>query len=139
MFQLIWALSVRTRYFLRRYMPTNILLDAIRTRRGLRWRVPAMALAIPYLYAASICAELAEDGGPGWLHLFVMLFIWDALKMAWIGPMSVFELLRVRIVKRRENYRRVPENEQLDTSNGSVSLPDAGPTVTAETASRGSI
>lgn len=36
MFRLIWALSVRARYFLRRYMPTNILLDAIRTRRGLR-------------------------------------------------------------------------------------------------------
>lgn len=69
MFRLIWALSVRTRYFLRRYMPTNILLDAIRIRRGLRWGVPAMVLAIPYLYAASICAQLAENGGPGWLHL----------------------------------------------------------------------
>lgn len=139
MFRLIWALSVRTRYFLRRYMPTNILLDAIRTRRGLRWGVPAMVLAIPYLYAASICAQLAENGGPGWLHLLVLLFIWNALKMAWIGPMSAFELLRVRIVKRRENHSRLPEVEQLDTSNGSVSLPDAGPTATTETASRGSI
>ena len=31
MFRLIWIASVYTRYFLRRYMPTNILLDAIRT------------------------------------------------------------------------------------------------------------
>ncbi len=97
MFRLIWALSVRTRYYLRRYMPTNILLDAIRTRRGLRWGVPAMALTIPYLYAASICAQLAEDGGPGWLHLLVMLFIWNALKFAFIGPISLVLLIRVRI------------------------------------------
>ena len=27
MFRLIWIASVHTRYFLRRYMPTNILLD----------------------------------------------------------------------------------------------------------------
>ncbi|WP_330166653.1 MULTISPECIES: hypothetical protein [unclassified Brevibacterium] len=32
--RLIWTVSVRTRYFLRRYMPTNILLDAIRTHRS---------------------------------------------------------------------------------------------------------
>ncbi|CDK01599.1 conserved hypothetical protein [Microbacterium sp. C448] len=95
MFRLIWAVSVRTRYFLRRYMPTNMLLDAIRTRRGLRWGVPAMVLAIPYLYAASICAQLAEDGGPGWLHLLVMLFVWNALKFAFIGPISLVLLIRV--------------------------------------------
>lgn len=96
MFRLIWALSIRARYFLRRYMPTNILLDAIRTRRGLRWGVPAMVLAIPYLYAASICAQLAENGGPGWLQLLVLLFIWNALKCAFIGPISLALLLRAR-------------------------------------------
>lgn len=86
----------RTRYFLRRYMPTNILLDAIRTRRGLRWGVPAMALAIPYLYAASICAQLAENGGPGWLNLLVLLFIWNAMKFTLTGPVSLILLLRAR-------------------------------------------
>lgn len=35
MFRMIWIVSVHTRYLLRRYMPTNIALDAIRTRRGL--------------------------------------------------------------------------------------------------------
>lgn len=105
MFRLIWALSVRTRYYLRRYMPTNILLDAIRTRRGLRWGAPAMALAIPYLYAASICTQLAEEGGPGWLHLLVLLFIWNALKFTVTGPVSLILLLQARArdrVARRE-------------------------------------
>ena len=49
MIRQLWTLSVHTRAFLRRYMPTNILLDAIRTRRGLKWGVPAMLLAVPYL------------------------------------------------------------------------------------------
>ena len=33
MFRLIWTLSVRTRDYLHRYMPSNRLLAAIRTRR----------------------------------------------------------------------------------------------------------
>lgn len=45
MTRLLWALSVRIRYFLRRYMPTNILLDLIRTRRGLKRGSPALTWA----------------------------------------------------------------------------------------------
>lgn len=55
-------------------MPTNILLDAIRTRRGLKWGVPAMFLAGPYLLAASVCNTLIAHGGPGWLNLFCPAF-----------------------------------------------------------------
>jgi hypothetical protein len=65
MFRLIWIGSVYTRYFLRRYMPTNILLELIRTRGGLKWGVPAMLLALPYLYVASFLTVLIEDGAPG--------------------------------------------------------------------------
>lgn len=75
MFRSIWVASAHTRYFLRRYMPTNIVLDAIRTRRGLKWGVPAMLLAVPYLYAASLLTVLIDDGAPGWLYLLVLLFI----------------------------------------------------------------
>ena len=97
MIRLIWAASVHTRCFLRRYMPTNILLDAIRTRRGLKWGIPAMLLAIPYLLIANVCVRLIEDGAPGWLHLVVLWAIWNMLKMLWIGPISVVLLLRARI------------------------------------------
>lgn len=85
MLQLIWTASAHTRYYLRRYMPTNIALDAIRTRRGLKWGVPAMLLAAPYLYAASVCTTLIDNGGPGWLHILVLLFVWNAFKMLWIA------------------------------------------------------
>lgn len=49
MFRLIWIASIHIRYFMRRWMPSNILLDKIRTRRGLKYGVSAMLLAIPYL------------------------------------------------------------------------------------------
>ena len=98
MIRLIWTVSVHTRYFLRRYMPTNILLDAIRTRRrGLKWGIPAMLLAIPYLLIANVCVQLIEDDAPGWLHLAVLWAIWNMLKMLWIGPVSAVLLIRARV------------------------------------------
>nr|WP_313539967.1 sulfate permease [Leifsonia aquatica] len=106
MIRLIWAASIRTRYFLRRYMPTNIALAAIRTRRGLKWGIPAMLLAAPYLLAASICAKLLNDDGPGWLNLFVILFIWNALKFIIMGPVSVILLTKARVREATANRRR---------------------------------
>ena len=105
MFRLIWTVSVHTRYFLRRYMPTNVLLDAIRTRRGLKWGLPAMLLVAPYLYVAGILRVVIEDGGPGWLHLLVLLCVWNAMKFAIMGPVSLVLLLRVRAAEWRD--RRV--------------------------------
>ena len=64
MFRLIWTLSVRTRDYLHRYMPSNRLLAGIRTRRGLKWGIPAMLVALPYILIASICSGSAADG-PG--------------------------------------------------------------------------
>lgn len=116
MFRLIWTFSVRTRYFLPRYMPTNILLDAIRARRGLRWGVLAMLLAIPYLYPAGICVQLIEDGGPGWLHLLVLLYIYNAMKFAIMGPVSLVLLLRARVREHVEQRRKQRADRQLMVS-----------------------
>ncbi|MBN6811302.1 sulfate permease [Kocuria marina] len=96
MLRLIWTLSVHTRNFLRRYMPTNRLLDAIRTRRGLKWGVPAMLLAIPYLLAAAVFRGLIEGGGLGWLNLLVLLCLWNSMKLVIIGPVSLVLLIRAR-------------------------------------------
>lgn len=97
MIRQLWTLSVQTRAFLRRYMPTNILLDAIRTRRGLKWGVPAMLLAVPYLLAASTFTTLIADGGPGWLNLLVLLCLWNTMKFIIMGPVSLILLARVRV------------------------------------------
>lgn len=86
MIALMWNVSTALRGYLRYYMPTNILLDLIRTRRGLRWGIPATIALVPaYLYAASITTTLIERGGPGWLNVLVLLFIWNAMKFGWMG------------------------------------------------------
>lgn len=114
MMRLIWAASVYTRYFTRRYMPTNILLDAIRTRRrGLKWGAPAMLLAIPYLLIANVCVQLIQDDGPGVLHMVVLWAIWNVLKMLWIGPISVALLIRARLREARARRIRSRAHETL--------------------------
>ncbi|WP_286967970.1 MULTISPECIES: sulfate permease [Arsenicicoccus] len=108
MFRLIWTLSVHTRDYLHRYMPSNRLLTAIRTRRGLKWGIPAMLIALPYLLMASICSGAAADGGPGWLHLIVLWACWNALKFIIMGPVSVALLIRARLreTANRRDQRR---------------------------------
>jgi hypothetical protein len=103
MFGLILGVTARTHYALRRFMPTNILLDAIHTRRGLKWGVPAMLLAVPYAFATVPCAGLAQAGGSAWLNVLALLFAWNALKILVAGPVTVVRLLRVR---RREAIAR---------------------------------
>ena len=57
------------------------------------------------LYVASFLIVLIEDGGPGWLYLPVLLCIWNAMKFAIMGPVSLVLLLRVRAAEWRD--RRV--------------------------------
>jgi hypothetical protein len=101
MFRLIWAASIRIHNVLR-WAPTNMLVDRIRTRRGLKWGIPAMLLVVPLVLAAAACVAGVHDGGPGWFNLLVILFIWDALKFLVMGPASLFLLARVRAREARE-------------------------------------
>jgi hypothetical protein len=107
MIRQLWNLSVHTRAFLRRYMPTNILLDAIRTRRGLKWGLPAMLLA------ASTFTTLLADGGAGWLNLFVLLRMWNTMKFVIMGPVSLIMLTRVRL---REAVTKPESNAHIASS-----------------------
>lgn len=101
MLRLIWTLSVYVRSFMRRFMPTNIALDALRTRRGLKWGVPAMLLAVVYFYAASVATVLIDSGGFKWLYLVMLVCIWNALKFIVFGPVSLIQLARVRVLESR--------------------------------------
>lgn len=101
MFRLLWISSIHTRAFMRRYMPSNIILGLVRTRRGLKWGPVAMLLAAPYAVAAYWLTAWIEAGGPEWLNLLVLVCLWNALKMIWIGPISLVLLTRVRLVERK--------------------------------------
>ena len=96
MFGIIWGLTARAHYSVRRFMPTNIALDALHTRRGLKWGVPAMLIAVPYIFAAMLSAGLVEAGGSGWLNLLTVLFVWNALKFIIAGPATLIRLASVR-------------------------------------------
>lgn len=110
MLRLIWIASIHISHFMRRWMITNRVIDRVRTREGLKWGVPAMLLAIPYLYAASLLTVIIRDGGPGWLNLIVLVAIWSGLKLLWIGPVSLVLLARVRIHEHTE--RRTERNSR---------------------------
>ena len=117
MFRSVWTLSAHTRYYLRRYMPTNRLLDAIRRRHNLKWGIPAMFLAAPYLLIASICTGALAAGAPGWLHLMVLWSVWNAMKFIIMGPASLVLLVRARV--QEAVARRRARNGQV-TSDRSV-------------------
>jgi len=97
MFELILAATARSYFFMRRFMPTAGVIDAINTRRGLKWGVPAMLLAVPYALAAIYCRSQVDAGGPGWLNLLVILCLWNTLKFLFIGPISLLKLIAVRV------------------------------------------
>lgn len=96
MIRSIWILSIYVRAFMQRCMPTNILLARIRRRQGLKWGVPAMLVAVPYLMVAIWCSTLANEGGPRWLNLVILVCLWNAMKFVVMGPISVVLLLRWR-------------------------------------------
>lgn len=97
----LWTLSVRSRTFLRRWMPTNILLDKLRTRRGLKWGVPVMALGILYLFAAAGSITLINRGWSPVLYIVFAVCLWNALKFLLFGPISLLLLAKARVHERR--------------------------------------
>jgi hypothetical protein len=107
MFGIIWGLTARAHYSLRRFMPTNIALDAIHARRGLKWGVPAMLIAVPYALGATLCAGWVEAGGSGWLNVLTVLFVWNALKFIVAGPATLVRLVSVRRREARAQRRSI--------------------------------
>lgn len=96
MFQLLIVFVSRMYAFFQRTMPTNILIRATRTRRGLKWGVPTMLLAAAYVVIAAALAQWVAGGAPGWINLLVLVCLWNALKFLINGPITVIRLLRVR-------------------------------------------
>jgi len=111
----LWTLSVRTRTFLRRWMPTNVLLDRLRTRRGLKWGVPAMVLGVAYFLAAAVTVTLINGDWSPWLYIVFALCVWNALKFVFFGPISLLLLARARVHEHhaRRNLRR-PSSETVE-------------------------
>jgi hypothetical protein len=96
-------------------MPTNIVLDAIHTRRGLKWGLPAMFLACSYVLAMLVCIGSAETGESGWLNVLALLFAWNSLEFVIAGLATLIGLIQVRgreAQSRRQEIRAM--RERLD-------------------------
>lgn len=113
MFGFVWGLTARVHYAVRRFLPTNIALDAIHSRRGLKWGVPTMLIAFPYLLAAAFCIGFVEDGGSGWLSLLALLFVWNAFKFIISGPATLVRLVLARHREARARRLSVAEVDVL--------------------------
>lgn len=113
MFGFIWGLTARFHYAVRRFMPTNVVLHAIHTRRGLKWGLLAMLIAVPYALAAALCARLVEAGGSGWLNVLTVLFVWNGLKFVVAGPVTLFRLLLVRRREARARRRAIADSQEI--------------------------
>lgn len=113
MFGFVWGLTARVHYAVRRFLPTNIALDAIHSRRGLKWGVPTMLIAFPYLLAAAFCIGFVEDGGSGWLSLLALLFVWNAFKFIISGPATLVRLVLARHREARARRLSVAEVDGL--------------------------
>lgn len=101
MLALFWNLSAAIRGYLRYYMPTNRALDWLRTPRGLKWAIPIAVVATPaYMYALSIAAVVAAEPGFGWMNVLVILFVWNALKFAWVAVLAPLAILRPMLGRR---------------------------------------
>ncbi|GAA2974655.1 hypothetical protein JOD63_000384 [Microbacterium terrae] len=104
MFGLIWSLSAHIHSFLRRAMPTNLLIAAIMTRRGLKWGAPAMLLAPVYLLGAVVSVGLIGQGAPKWLYLLAFICLWNAIKFVVVGPVTLIRLAYLRMLEARARH-----------------------------------
>src|SRR6478752_3267063 len=106
MFQLLIVIVSRIYAFFQRCMPTNILIRATHTRRGLKWGVPAMLLTVIYIVIAAALAQWVAGGAPGWINLLVLACLWNAIKFVVNGPVTAARLVHVRAMERRSRGAR---------------------------------
>lgn len=119
MFRLIWITNFHLAGLFRRWMPTNILLEKIRTRRGLKYGVAAMPVAIPYLYVASLPIVIINDGGPGGLNLLVLVAIWSAFKI--LAKARWQEHHYRRAIEREGQHQQLPTYTRMPAMAGGAS------------------
>ncbi|MGD9676530.1 MAG: sulfate permease, partial [Candidatus Bipolaricaulia bacterium] len=62
------------------------------------------------------------DGGPGWLNLIVLLFIWNAIKFIIMGPISFVLLTRARIQESVARRRARADQATRDESAGELMI-----------------
>ena len=100
---LAWHLSATIQRYFQTYAPTNVAIAWLRTRRGLKWAIPAALVATPvYAWTSTALLDVMDHGGPPWLGFVAMLCVWNALKFGINALLTPFVMLRFRLMARRQ-------------------------------------
>ncbi|GAB2563725.1 sulfate permease [Leucobacter ruminantium] len=118
MFTLIFALATRAAtalFIVTRYLPGNLLIAWLRSRKGVKFGVPAMLLAFPYWWFGMWIESLIQNGAlPGAFYLIVAACAFTMAKLFLMGPISLVLLIKTRwceILARRRGSRLEQEQE----------------------------
>lgn len=80
--------------YLAYYSPTTRLIAWLSTPPGLKWAIPVALVAVPaYMFTASLCRVIIDDGGPEYLYLLVMLCGWNVIKFLALAVRSPFRFV----------------------------------------------
>lgn len=91
LFLLIWRTVATIHGYVKAYAPTNIAITYLRSRRGLKWAIPAALLAVPgFSYAAYVAAHAVGAGASRWLLLVTLVCFVDACRFAALALFSPF-------------------------------------------------
>lgn len=91
--------------YLQLYAPSNVLIARVRNSPP-RWRTAALPLALAYtlVWAAHYLSTAIHRGAPGWLHLFVLVLLWDAIKLGLLAVHATGRRM-VAAARRRDGQR----------------------------------
>jgi hypothetical protein len=102
-----WAISARIYRLFQRLAPSNIIIRRVHARDGIK-SGPLVGLAGVTIYGLLLvaAASVVHHGGPGWINLIMLVAFWDAIKFAWLIPISLVRLLRIPIGPFWRRFRR---------------------------------
>lgn len=99
---LVVKFSIAGYGFLQKYAPSNRLLRILRQRTDPYWALRISLYALPYFFGACLVRLSIEAGGPGWLHIFFWILMWNTLKFLPYWPVFTVKSLIARLRQARE-------------------------------------
>lgn len=103
-----------------RWLPSNILVRRVCTRRGLRWGVPLALLGLVYFTAGVGCVGAVQLGGSPWWYVGTVVCWWTALKLVGHGLYAAVMLPIVRAEESLAVGRAIRAENRLAQADGSA-------------------
>lgn len=120
MLHFIWNITGHVIAFVRPWMPSNIILEALGARSGVSWSLLTLLLAAPYFALTYWCSTLIDAGYSKALYLVMLVCICSAFKFLTAGIVS-FVRLAYRSVRESRSEQRRDRDSACATCQGSSS------------------